>query len=232
MKIVSLIFRIVAIVLICISFFTLFASELAVLEEEMWGISTTTGSRVDLDSEYSYKYYNFFERIEKLKDEGHKVGLETFILVTFAACVIVLVLSFIFKFAKGFYFAAVPLLLMILCIAFSGKVDTNYVLDSEFLGIIYGYRVFQDTVINFGNNLVAPAVMSFMVFVFQLLAGIFDSIRFKKEAQEAKLAREAAELEAAALAAQACPAATENTDAPVDVIPEEISAEPVLEVDE
>ena len=180
MKIANLILRIVAIALLVTSFTLLFISGTTIYKEAAWGVSSS-GDRIDLDPEWEYGIDNYFGRMEILSDEGFGTGLEVFILIVLALAIGVLVSSFFIKFMRKIYFAAVPLVLVVLCIVFMTDADTWYVLEHEYLGMAYSYRVYEEDLVKFSFSIVPSFCCAIVAFLAHTVSGVFDLIICKKE---------------------------------------------------
>ena len=180
MKKASLVLRIIAAAFILIGFLTLTVSSTASIKVETWG--SNGYDRIDLDPEFSYSSYNFFERMDKLDSLGFSHTTETLIVVGMIATIVILLLSFGVDFFKGFYCAAIPLILIILGFVYLSDSSTGYVFDYEYLGYVYGYSVSTQSVITFyySSEFITTILTFFVAFVLQLLGGIFHMVGKKK----------------------------------------------------
>ena len=189
-KITTYILRGVAISLLLIAFLLLLIESSSVIETEQWGIHSSTYKRVDLDSEYTYTSHNFFERMNWLSAIGFSVTVEYLVIVSFVLALIAIVLSFFVKIFKKVYFAAVPLLFVVFCIVMIFENDTSYVIESDYLGMAYGYRIYEQRSVSFDLYLIPTIIMAFFAFSGMLVAGILDTV-FNKKTATASMAADA-----------------------------------------
>ncbi|MBQ7173153.1 MAG: hypothetical protein IJR88_03465 [Clostridia bacterium] len=183
-KTLNLILRITALALIAISFLLLFIPYQTTYKTSSWGVSTSTKSRIDVDSQKSYSSHNFFGCTEKLKDEGWEIGTHVILLIAIALSVVALVLSFFVDFFKGFWMAVLPLIVVVFCIVISVRLQKSSfgIEGPTYLGSLYGYMIYKDKMVHFGVSLIPSMFAAFFAFGASLTAGIFHFISKRKAA--------------------------------------------------
>lgn len=181
MKIISLVCRCVVVSLLVVAFLLLFVEGVTTYKTESWGVANSNNQRVDLDAEWDYSNHNFFERMDRVSSEGFGVEMEFLFLALFGAALAVVVVSFFVKHLRPFYFSVFTLLLFVFCILLALEADTWYMIDSEYLGTLYGYRVYQGESMRFGISYIPQIVLVSSAFAIQFAGGMISFILARKE---------------------------------------------------
>ena len=184
MKKLSLTFRILAMVLLVISFLLLFVEYDTTYETETWGSKGTLYSHVGktvLDTDYDYSYNNYFGRIEQLNFIGFDATLEIVLLFVFAISFVVLLVSFFVDFFKNFYFAIFLLAITVLCIFIMVDNDVRYVIYCDYIGSASGYNIYEEATVKFHLSMVPVMISSFLSTVAMLISGIMHLANKKRD---------------------------------------------------
>lgn len=180
-KLLGVIFRGVALLLLVVGFLFLFIEGDVTVTERTWGIKISNNERVDLESDYSYSSENFFGRVDRLDYLGHSVTLEWVAIAVCCLTLIYIVASIFVKVFKKIYFCALPISTVGLLTAILIDNDTVYSIQSlDFLGTAYGYNVYTNTVIEFDLVLIPSIVFVFLVFALMLTASVVETIYKKR----------------------------------------------------
>lgn len=175
-KSLNITLRIIAVVLIAISFFFLFIPYTTEFVTRTWGVSSY-GTRVDLSSDSSYSQHNLFELIRFYDHYGweNEKIIPILIIATLVISLLVSGLSF-FKLSKGllFAFAGFPLVVTILCVIFTLN-SIGYEISFSNLGSYAGYNVYSDKTVYFGISVVPIMITTFLAFVCMLVSEIKQS---------------------------------------------------------
>ena len=181
MKIIGLVCRCIVISLLAVAFLLLLTRTLTTYEEERYAVSSSNYDTIDLDSDWSYDNHNFFERISELQDEGFDITTEILLIVSFGVAIAVVITSFFVKFLRQFYFSVFPLVIVILCIVLTADISDGYILDMEYIGTLYGYKVWDRTTVQYTVNYIPQIIIASNAFLFQCAAGILAFIVSRKE---------------------------------------------------
>ena len=186
MKIASTIFRVFALLLCLVSMLMLLLPMDARLTEESWATTSYSysSSRIDLADESVYVDYNYIEATVYLMEEGFGDITGLLVFPAFAVTFLVLVASFFVKFLRKFFFAIIPVFLVVGYILAMVSLDGNFVVSGpNNIGSYLGYNLYESTTIRFyADHLILSVIAAAGVVFTQFVSGILDMLANRKNA--------------------------------------------------
>lgn len=182
------IIKAVALLLLALSFLFLFVpSEAEVKEKIIARPGYNSGARKVLSTETSHMDRTFFEYAER-----HGGALEYIFASLLVLCALAVIASFFFKPADKIFFAALPLIALILYIVILLSTDTYYSIGRSDPVKISGIYLHTERSVKYSLSLV-PAVATGLAMLAQLFNGVFDIINAKKAKAAAEAPSESSE---------------------------------------
>lgn len=165
------------------AFFAVIASVVFLLQKTLatyhyseWMIFN--GRYVTLDSSYSYREHNFFERMEILNDAGFNIINEIAMVLLIALTLIIIFLSLFKKVFGKMIFAIVPIAAIVFEVLIMLDGDTNYS-----LGGVYLYTVNSSTTVNFGLDLIPTIILTVVAVALFITARVFEMKSDKEDTE-------------------------------------------------
>lgn len=171
----KIIFKIAALLLLALTVAFLFIPFTASVKTSMIASEYMYGSGKTLSSETDYREVNYFDYTD-----AHGEAMEYIFIAVLVLCIAVIIASFFVKFLDKVFFAALPLIAIVLYIIVLDGADVNHVLSSGRPVNIGGLYVRTEKTIRYSLS-IAPIILLALATITQAAYGALDIVKKIKE---------------------------------------------------